>query len=111
MTNTLFSAPVGTLGGPTIEQLFKSCPDSLNRVGNEWRRIGSKIRQKGHFDPSSWKFKELDITMRAKQVECLKAIIELPRARNTPAIAIMCDTVAAYMLSEMLIQPPQYVPA
>ena len=103
MGNILFEGESGFLGGLSNEaELAKQCPDSF-RDRNAWSDYASQIFFNGA-KIHSWKFKDPNKEVQIKQFSCFKGLLgtfAIPHEDK--------EAVAGWMLSEMLMEIPEYI--
>lgn len=102
MNPILFEGEPGFLGGLSNEaELAKQCPDSF-KGRNAWSDYASDIFFKGA-NIKNWKFKDPDKKVQQKQMSCFKGLLSSFDIAHEDK-----EAVAGWMLSEMLIEVPEY---
>ena len=104
MSHTLFEGEAGLLGGLSNEEdLVKQCPDSF-KENNSWSDYASKLFFSGG-TIGNWKYKDTEKEKQIKQFSCFKGLLStfgIPHEDK--------EAIAGWMLSEMLVEVPKYVP-
>jgi hypothetical protein len=110
MTNKLFAGIPGTPGGPSLEDLYKQCPVEFRRLDSEWHRFATRFRLGGGANGTNWKTRSKDRGVITQQMLCFTAVSSATVMDKSSITCLMQDSVAAWMLSEMLTELPEYVP-
>jgi len=101
--NLLFSGSPEMLGGLTNEDdLAKACPEEFQR-DNPWSEYASKLFFMGG-SIKNWKWKSEDNKVKGRQFACFRGLLGtfgLPHEDK--------EAVAGWMLSEMLMEVPEYI--
>ncbi len=91
-------------GGLSNEQeLAQACPKKF-KDDNPWSRYAMKLFYNGG-NISNWKWKSHDLTERKTQGKYFEGLLESLGVRHEDK-----ESIAGWMLSEMLVEVPEYVP-
>ncbi|MGD1003365.1 MAG: hypothetical protein ABR884_02200 [Minisyncoccia bacterium] len=100
----LFIGKPEMLGGlSNEEQLVKECPPEFHK-DNPWSNYASELFFKGG-KIANWKWKSDDPTERRRQMNCFDGLLGTFGIGHNEK-----ESVAGWMLSEMLAEVPEYVP-
>jgi hypothetical protein len=100
----LFTGEPERLGGLSNEaELVDACPSEFRR-DNPWSDYASDIFFKGA-KIANWKWKSDDPTERRRQMACFNGLLGTFGIGHNEK-----ESVAGWMLSEMLAEVPEYVP-
>jgi len=104
-TSRLFVGSAGPFGGLSNErELVKSCPDEFKK-NNAWSNYASKLFFRGA-KIGNWKWKSEDESVRNKQYQCFCGLLGTFGIGHNEK-----ESVAGWMLSEMLTEVPEYIPS
>ncbi len=102
--NRLFAGQRLIFGGlSNEEELVKECPDEFKR-GSAWSAFAMGIFYNG-CDKSNWKWKSPDSAVCAHQLACFYGLLTSFEISHQEK-----DSVAGWMLSEMLVEVPERLP-
>ena len=110
MMNKLFEAVPGEPDGPSLGELYKKCPVDFRRLDNTWNQLAASIRIGGGVDGTAWKPRSKDPEVITNQAICLLAVTSATVIDRSAEVQHMQDSVAAWMLHEMLAERPTYLP-
>lgn len=104
-TTTSFSGEPQPFGGLSNKRtLAKACPAEF-KENNPWSNYASRVFFKGT-DIANWKWKSNDEAERQRQKACFQALLDTFDLGHNEK-----ESVAGWMLSLMLTEVPEYVPA
>jgi len=104
-TDKLFAGEPQILGGLSNErELAELCPDEFKN-GNAWSSYAMTLFYRGG-NIGNWKWKSDDKEICSHQIGCFKGLLGTFDLRHEDR-----EAVAGWMLSEMLTEVPEHVPA
>ena len=104
----LFAEAPGTSPtAPTINQLILNCPVRFKSPSDPWNVFASKCYRAGA-NGDNWIFKNPD--NRDRQMECFIATAAGARLAEIEGEGRAAVAVVAWMLHEMLVDVPKYIP-
>lgn len=103
MNSKLFSGTEELLGGlSNEEELVGLCPEEFKKRDNPWTRLASNLFHDGG-NISHWKWKR--DKEKDNELSCLRGILGSFGVSHKDK-----EAIAGWMLSEMLIELPEYKP-
>lgn len=104
MNQILFIGKPELLGGLSNEQeLAQACPEKF-KDNNPWSTYAMKLFYMGG-NIENWKWKSNDLAERSTQRNCFEGLLGSWDVRHEDK-----ESIAGWMLSEMLTEVPVYVP-
>ena len=101
----LFAGGPEPLGGLSNErELARICPDEFRKRNNPWHRYASKLFFEGG-NIAHWKWKSDNEEERKRQLRCLQGVLAGFDLSHEDK-----EALAGWMLSEMLVEVPEYKP-
>jgi hypothetical protein len=105
MNTKLFEVKVVFFGGLSNEtELAKECPAEFKKE-NKWSDAAMDLFFSGG-NISGWKWKSTDDKIKSHQLLCFKGVVSGFGLRHEDK-----EAVAGWILSEMLVEVPEHVPA
>jgi hypothetical protein len=91
-------------------ELVLKCPHRFLDPANEWTQYGLEAVRNGTVDYTTWEWKSDDDSLQDKQGRCFSGFLRSVRVLKDPTEEMLASRAAvlAWMLSNMLVSPPEY---
>lgn len=92
--------------------LIRDCPDEFRNPRNRWTKYARKAILNRSVDFVTWRYKPMSKQAQMRRVQCFTDLLRASwniDPKNHKQVASR-SAVLGWMLSEMLVKPPRYMP-